>query len=205
VGSSFREAVASLQRLHVILDSPAQFYLTKTELDMGMLSQPYEDIAQCVRAAFCVSHSLRQDVRLTICFDELGPLSLHLNPQTIRFMGTDERSILQIVLRAQEASQAPKKDRLVPAGVHMNAIDAQSTVAELLNSETLLLLPGLKATWQEFAATPLTMYCSLSEPKENPWLRQFPCQYYEAAPKSDLAILQILHTLDAASGAMEKD
>lgn len=194
-----------MQRLHVVLDSPAQFYLTKTELDMGMVTQPYQDIAQCVRAALCVSHSLRQEVRLTVCFDDIGPLSLHLNPQTIRFMGTDERSILQIVLRAQEASRAPKKDRLMPAGVHMSDMDAQNTVAEVLGSEALLLLPGPAATWQEYAARPLTMYCSLSESKQKAWFHQFPSQYYEDTHKPDLAILRVLHALDEIPGVGEKD
>jgi hypothetical protein len=205
VGSSFREALASLQRLHVVLDSPAQFYLTKTELDMGMVTQPYQDIAHCVRAALCISHSLRQGVRVTICFDEIGPLSLHLDPQTIRFMGTDERSILQIVLRAQDASRAPKRERLMPAGVRMSQLDAQNTVAETLGSEALLLLPGPRATWEEYAARPLTMYCSLWEPKQKAWFQQFPSQYYQDVHKPDLAILQVLHTLDKIPELGQKD
>jgi hypothetical protein len=172
---------------------------------MGMVTQPYQDIADCVRAALCVSHSLRQTVRVTICFDEIGPLSLHLNPQTIRFMGTDERSILQILLRAQEASRAPKKTRLMPVGVQDSQLTAQNTVAEALDSRAILLLPGPQATWQQHAASPLVMYCSLSESRQKTWFSQFPSQSYQEAHKPDLAILRVLHTLDDMIEVGQKD
>jgi len=93
----------------------------------------------------------------------------------------------------------------MPAGVRMSQLDAQNTVAETLGSEALLLLPGPRATWEEYAARPLTMYCSLWEPKQKAWFQQFPSQYYQDVHKPDLAILQVLHTLDKIPEVGQKD
>jgi hypothetical protein len=120
-------------------------------------------------------------------------------------MGTDERSILQIVLRAQEVNRAPKRDHPMPFGVQNSQLDAQNAVAEALGPNALLLLPGPKATWQEHETKSLVMYCSLSESRRKAWFSQFPSQFYEDAQKPDLAILRVLHALDERTEPREKD
>jgi hypothetical protein len=185
-----------LPRLHIFVDSPAGNDLTKTELDIGIISQPYVAIAHCIRAGFCISHALRDWVRLTIGFPKLGPYSLTLNPTTIRYMGTDERSILHIILRAQTARQRRKGK--VPYGVTIHEEPIREKLETYLNSEVLLLIPGQTPSWQvkvsEFSQ--LAMYCPLYQNGDQIDLDLLTIAHYDDSLPRDIAILDVVQTLD---------
>jgi len=185
-----------LPRLHIFLDSPASNELTKTELDIGMITQPYVDIAHCIRAGFCVSHALREWVRITIGFNELDSLSLTLDPTTIRYLGTDERSILQVLLRAQE-SRRHKKAK-VPYGVSISEVPMLEELRTNVNEETLLLIPHEKATWKKKLgeSTKLAMYCPLFQPRIQNNLQASLMAFYQDQIPRDVAILELVHALD---------
>ena len=196
-----------MHQLHLILDSPARFRVTKTELDIGHISKPYEDIAQCIRAGFCISHNIRRWVRITIHFDHLEALAVTLDPQTIRFLGTDERSILHIILRAQEASQRSAKHRKVPHGVTIENLSAIETVSANTRNTSLVLLPGDKANWQDsiMKKTTFLMYCPLYEEAKLEPFTTFSRRVYHSYHRYDIAILEVLYTLETLGLVMEKD
>jgi hypothetical protein len=191
--------------LHIFLDSPVRNALTKTELDIGIITQPYIDLAHSIRAGFCVSHALRGWVRITIGFTQLGPYSLTLDPTTIRYMGTDERSILHILLRAQESLRRSKIK--VPYGVTIHQKPIQDRLKASLDEEVLLLLPNQRPTWQEKVSEipKLAMYCPLHEAWARTELPSSPKAHYNGLLPRDVAILEIVHALDELSVAMEKD
>ncbi len=185
-----------MPRLHIFLDSPATNELTKTELDIGIVSQPYVDIAHCIRAGFCVSHALREWVRITIGFDGSEPYSLTLDPTTIRYMGTDERSILHIILRAQDAQRQRKAK--IPYGVSISTNPLEETITSFLESDTILLLPNQTETWKErqTGLSKLAMYCPLMENREVVNLQTDSFLSYSDQIPRDIAILEVVHALD---------
>ena len=191
--------------LHIILESPALYDITKTELDIGGITKPYVDIAHCIRAGFCVSHALRKWVRISIGFSQLGPLTMTLNPNTIRYMGTDERSILHVILRGQEAFRKPRTK--IPYGVTL----LDKIALEVLSDETRdggkLLVPGENATWQKIVKTvdKLVMYCPLSNEWEQEDFAPYNPAFYSKHLHRDLAILQVVHAIDLAEIGLQKD
>jgi hypothetical protein len=204
---SFHEASVRLQQLHIILDSPAEFPVSKTELDTGVITEPYQQIAQCIRAALCISHDLRRWVWISICFGNLGPLTVKINPQTIRFLGTDERSILHIILRAQIGRNKRKRKNKTPHGISISNLDAKETIAKEMTAETLLLLPGTNTTWHNQISNKeiLMMYCPLFEYTTIELDQDYPVQYYLDYRKRDLAILTVLHHIDSIGAGVQKD
>ena len=182
--------------LHIFLESPASNELTKTELDIGIVSHPYVAIAHCIRAGFCVSHALRGWVRITIGFTQLEPYSLTLDPTTIRYLGTDERSILHVILRAQESRRLSKAK--VPYGVTVHEEPYQDQLETSLNQDVLLLIPDQRSSWQpkisEFSK--FAMFCPLSEDWDQ--IEQSPSNiaYYHDSFARDIAILEVVHALD---------
>ena len=182
--------------MHIFLDSPAKIELTKTELDIGIVTQPYIDIAHCIRAGFCVSHALRDWVRITIGFQLFEPYSLTLDPTTIRYMGTDERSILHIVLRAQE-SQKQRKIK-VPHGVSISKKPLRKQLLDSLGGDVLFLSPNEKSTWKEKVSQfkKLVMYCPLFEKWDRSNLDSPQTAYYDHFVPRDIAILEVVHALD---------
>lgn len=191
--------------LHVILDSPATHELTKTELDIGVITNPYIAIAHCVRAGFCVSHALRTWVRITISFDALGPFALTLDSTTLRYMGTDERSILHIILRGQQAYQSSKPK--IPHGITLADKSVKEILETLMNQNAVLLIPGEQATWQNSIskAKMVVMYCPLSHHWNQELMTAFTPQYYWNRLQPDLAILEVVHTMDYLNEAVQKD
>ncbi|MFX1580975.1 MAG: hypothetical protein ACFFCJ_01890 [Promethearchaeota archaeon] len=186
-----------MPRLHILLDSPATNELTKTELDIGIVSQPYVIIAHCIRAGFCVSHALREWVCLTIGFDALGPYSLTLDPTTIRYMGTDERSILHIILRAQ-ISQRQRKTK-VPYGVSISEEPIEDMITTFLESKTSLLIPNQIETWKDEQAklSKIAMYCPLFDDWDSSSFQAESLLSYSGQIPRDVAILEVVHALDA--------
>jgi tRNA pseudouridine-54 N-methylase len=180
----------------VFLDSPATNELTKTELDIGVVSRPYVEVAHCIRASFCVSHALREWVRITIGFDEIGPYTLTLDPTTIRYMGTDERSILHIVLRAQE-SQRRRKAK-VPYGVSIAQRFLEDSITSFLDAETTLLIPSQTENWKEKQTelSKLAMYCPLFEDRDPSKFQTDLLLSYSRKIPRDIAILELVHALD---------
>lgn len=191
--------------LHILLNSPASLPITKTELDIGTLTKPYIDIAHCIRAALCVSHDLRNWVKVTIGFDQLGPLTITLDPRTIRYLGTDERSILHIILRAQAASNKTKQK--IPHGVNLTQKSVYEVIPDEITSSTLFLIPAIKSTWQEALknVNNILMYCSLHEDENFKSFTQYPHQYYKDYHRRDIAILEVVHTLDSLQMVTQKD
>lgn len=194
---SFPEEHGELYKLHVVLDSAAEFPVTKTELDAGIVTRPYTDIAYCIRAALCVSHDLRRWVHVTLCFDQLGPLALHIDPKAIRFMGTDERSILYLVMRGQAILHAPGRRRRTPRGMTVSRVTAREVVEGEADEEKLLILPGPSKTWRSTLepSKEIVMYCPLGEVPE--WSQQMRCKYYQDYHRRDISILAVLRELDA--------
>ncbi|MFX1319532.1 MAG: hypothetical protein ACFE9D_05510 [Promethearchaeota archaeon] len=185
-----------MPRLHIFLDSPASNELTKTELDIGIVTRPYVAIAHCIRAGFCISHALRDWVRITIGFTQLEPYSLTLDPTTIRYLGTDERSILHIILRAQEAYRRSKVK--MPYGVTIHEEPFQGLLKTSLNQEGLLLIPDQTSSWRakisEFSK--FAMYCPLSKVWDP--IEHLPSEiaFYHDFLARDIAILELVHALD---------
>ena len=188
-----RETERKLQ----ICDSPANNDLTKTELDIGIITKPYVDLAHCIRAGFCVSHALREWVRITIGFDHLGPLSVSLDPTTIRYMGTDERSILHIILRAQETRRRKKAN--IPYGVTLVEEPVSERIVDILGQDVLLLMPGEEATWKEGIPefSRFAMYCPLFEEEKVNGFSPTHLTHYNRQIPRDVAILEVVHTLDS--------
>jgi len=196
-----------LQQLHIILDSPAEFPVSKTELDIGAVTEPYQNIAQCIRAGLCISHNLRRWVWISICFNNLGPLTININPQTIQFLGTDERSILHIILRAQNESNKSKRKSKTPHGISISKMDAKETITKKMTPSTLLLFPGKETTWYDQISDKdvFLMYCPLFEYNTTEWEHQYPIRHYLDFHKRDLAILTVLHHLDSIGVDVQKD
>lgn len=191
--------------LHVILDSPATYELTKTELDIGVITEPYIAIAHCIRAGFCVSHALRNWVQITIGFDALGPFVLTLDPTTLRYMGTDERSILHIILRGQQAYQSSKSK--IPHGITLAGKSVKEILENLMKDNAILLIPGEQATWQNSISKGerVVMYCPLSHDWSPELMLAFAPQYYWNQLQPDLAILEVVHMMDYLNVAVQKD
>ncbi|MFX0170050.1 MAG: hypothetical protein ACFE89_11950 [Candidatus Hodarchaeota archaeon] len=191
--------------LHIVLDSPATFEVTKTELDNGMVSEPYVAIAHCIRAGLCISHALRNWVRIHIGFDYLGPQTLTLDPTTIRFLGTDERSILYIILRGQRAKWDRKTK--VPHGVTLSDVAIQDLLQSLLTEEPLFLIPGTQSTWKEQLAPgqAVVMYCPLFNNWDQGWSNAHSPKTFRRHARCDLSILEVVHTLDSTRIGMQKD
>ncbi|MFW9934719.1 MAG: hypothetical protein ACFFDU_04195 [Candidatus Thorarchaeota archaeon] len=183
--------------LHIFLDSPAGYELTKTELDIGLITKPYVDIAHCIRAGFWVSHALREWVRITIGFDQLGPFSLTLNPTTIRYLGTDERSILHAILHSQNAARG--RQTKIPYGVSINDGPVRENMIEILNQDFLLLIPNEIPTWKEkiFEFSKVAMYCPLVQNWNKPEFPIAPIEKYRSQFPRDVAILEVVHALDS--------
>ena len=183
--------------MHIFLDSSANNDLTKTELDIGIITKPYVELAHCIRAGFCVSHALRDWVRITIGFDHLGLFSVSLDPTTIRYMGTDERSILHIILRTQESRR--RKKTKTPYGVTVFEEPVSERIAAAVGQDVLLLVPGEEPTWKESVLnfSKYAMYCPLFE-EDNMKTVSSPHwkQYHRQFPR-DVAILEVIHTLDS--------
>ena len=191
--------------LHIILESPALYEVTKTELDIGAITKSYVDIAHCIRAGFCVSHALRKWVRISIGFTQLGPLTMTLDPNTIRYLGTDERSILHVILRGQEAFRKPRTK--IPHGVTLS----DKLALEVLSNETRdgvkLLAPGDTSTWQKLVTSvdKLVMYCPLSKEWKQEDFAPYKPDFYSKHLHRDLAILEVVHAIDSAEIGLQKD
>jgi hypothetical protein len=194
-----------LALLHIVLDSPATFDVTKTELDNGTVTEPYVAIAHCIRAGLCVSHGLRTWVRVSIGFDKLGPIVLTLDPTTIRFLGTDERSILYIILRGQRALWQRKTK--VPHGVTLSKVPVSEFLRRLLTVQKELLLPGSESTWRKqlTANSQLLMYCPLFDEWEKDSFTVKSYQTFQQCPRCDLSVLEVVHAIDAADITSQKD
>lgn len=188
-----------------MLDSPATFEVTKTELDNGMVTESYVAIAHCIRAGLCVSHALRSWVQVSIGFDQLGPIILTLDPTTIRFLGTDERSILYIVLRGQRAVWKHKTK--VPLGVTLAEETVSEHLQKLLTNDRELLLPGAQSTWQRHLPSNqhFLMYCPLRDGWDRKSLSGNPHQTFRHRTRCDLSILEVVHIIDEAGIASQKD
>ncbi len=191
--------------MHIILESPALYEVTKTELDIGAITKPYVDIAHCIRAGFCVSHALRKWVRISISFAHLGPLTITLDPNTIRYLGTDERTILHVILRGQEAFRKPRTK--IPHGVTISDKLALEVLSNETHDEVKLLAPGATPTWQKFVTSidKLVMYCPLSKEWQQEDLTPYNPAFYSNQLDRDLAILEVLHTIDSAELGLQKD
>ncbi|MDO8055815.1 MAG: hypothetical protein Q6361_03060 [Candidatus Hermodarchaeota archaeon] len=191
--------------LHIVLDSPAKFEVTKTELDNGMVTEPYVAIAHCIRAGLCVSHALRSWVRVSIGFDQFGPLILTLDPTTIRFLGTDERSILYIILRGQRALWDRKMK--VPHGIKLTEESVSELLQRLLIDDYKLLLPGRQSTWRKHLSADqrLLMYCPLFDGWGQDSLSANPHQTFSQRTRYDLSILEVVHAIDTAEIVSQKD
>jgi hypothetical protein len=184
-----------LPHLHIFLDSPASNELTKTELDIGIITKPYVEIAHCIRAGFCISHALREWVRITLGFAYTEPYSLTLDPTTLRYLGTDERSILHIILRSQESHK--QVSTKVPYGVSLSEGAIREKLANTLTPDILLLMPNKRSTWKEKVAecTKIAMYCPLFETWDKDLQSPQMALYSDRFPR-DVAILEIAHVLD---------
>jgi len=174
------------------------------ELDAGIVTRPYLDIAYCIRAALCISHDLRRWVHITLCFDQLGPLTLHIDPKAIRFMGTDERSILHLVMRGQAALQTPGRRRKPPRGVTVSCVTVREVIEREISKAKMLVFPGPSSTWYNAleSSEELVMYCPLEEPPE--WTQQIRCEYYQDYHRRDISILAVLRELDALDERVER-
>ena len=194
-----------MPHLHVFLDSPAVHEVTKTELDIGIVTEPYVRIAHCIRAGFTVSHALRDWVRITLSFDHLGPIAMTLDPTTIRYLGTDERTILHIILRAQKAHQEPKNK--VPHGVTLSNSSMHELFSKIVPDNATLLIPGKNSTWRDALSksSQMVMYCPLfTEWSTEAFLKHRP-EFYRENIHRDLAILEAVQALDALNCVMQKD
>lgn len=202
--NSFQRVAASVRTLNIVVDSPAEFVITKTELDIGVICQPYQDIAHCVRTALCISHNLRRWVHLVICFEKIGPMSIHLDPKSIQYMGTDERSILLLLMKGQETLQ--KRKQRTPRGLRISTSGAEKTLSQLASEESLLLFPGKRSSWERTVCSfkNIVMYCPLSEEPLSQWTDSFSGKHYKDHHRRDLAILEIIHELDLISWTKEK-
>lgn len=194
-----------MPRLHIILESLAFYEVTKTELDIGAVTKPYVDIAHCIRAGFCVSHALRKWVHISIGFTQLGPLNVTLDPNTIRYLGTDERSILHVILRGQEAFRKPRTK--IPYGVTLSDKLALEVLSDETHDGAKLLVPGENPTWQKFVTSvdKLVMYCPLFKEWEQEAVTPHKPDFYSTHLHRDVAILEVVHALDSAEIRMQKD
>lgn len=194
-----------MPHLHVFLDSPATHEITKTELDIGFVTEPYVRIAHCIRAGFTVSHALREWIRITLSFDHLGPLTMTLDPTTIRYLGTDERSILHIIMRAQKAHQEPKTK--VPHGVTLSNSSMHELFSKIVPEYATLLIPGKNSTWRDTLSktSQMVMYCPLFTEWSNEVFLKHRPEFYRDDFHRDLAILEVVQALDALDFVMQKD
>ncbi len=143
-----------------------------------------------------MSHALREWVRIIIGFHQPDTFTLTLNPTTIRYLGTDERSILHIILRSQEARA--HTNTKIPFGVTISEESIRDRLADGLNQDTLLLIPNKIPTWKErlFEFSKLAIYCPLYEDWEKNDLIAVNIAKYQKQIPRDVAILEVIHTLD---------
>ncbi len=191
--------------LHIFLESLAHLELTKTELDIGIVSEPYVDIAHCIRTGFCVSHALREWVRITIGFPNLESLVFTLDPTTIRYLGADERSILHIILRTQQSRRRAKTK--IPYGVTISDTTLRNVLSKETTNDTLLLIPGKEPTWQPnlVKASKIAMYCPLYVSNSPDVASATNKALYQRNLPRDIAILQVVHALDSQEIVLQKD
>ena len=128
-----------------------------------------------------------------------------LDPPTIRLLGTDERSILHIVLRSQE-TQTSRRAK-VPYGVTLSNDSILETLTKHHQDKTLLIFPGETATWEKTAAAvdTIIMYCPLNEKRNNEMATQFKGEFYQDHHRRDLSILELVHSIDSAGLVVQKD
>jgi hypothetical protein len=122
-------------------------------------------------------------------------------------MGTDERSILYLVLRGLEAGLGEKRKRKIPHGLTVQFLSAHELISKEISPNTLLLLPGDRDSWFETVENveKLVMFCSIfPKPNLEPYT-QWEHKDYKALHKCDLSILELLYRLEGPSLAMEKD
>jgi hypothetical protein len=119
-------------------------------------------------------------------------------------MGTDERSILLLLMKGQNTYL--KKKHRTPAGLRINLSSAEETLSQLVSKDTLLVVPGKNNTWQNTASSfnHIVMYCPLSGMPIPQWMTSFNDYHYHDYHRRDLAILEILHKLDLINWAKEK-
>jgi hypothetical protein len=120
-------------------------------------------------------------------------------------MGTDERSILHIILRAQETRRSKKAK--IPYGVAIFEEPIRERIDSTLGQDVLLLIPGEESTWSEGVPkfSRFAMYCPLFEDgKENAFSSTHLKRYNHLIPR-DVAILEVVHKLDSVQIAMQKD
>jgi hypothetical protein len=144
-------------------------------------------------------------VRISIGFPELGPLTIALNPNTIRYLGTDERSILHVVLRAQQAFRNPKAK--IPHGVTLFDKPALKVLSDEIRDDVQLLIPGEKPTWKKLLPKmpQLLMYCPLSNDWNQNILTHYNPEFFSNHLHRDLAILELIQVLDSAEIGLQKD
>jgi hypothetical protein len=111
-------------------------------------------------------------------------------------MGTDERSILHIILRAQKARQ--RRNGKAPYGVTIHEEPIRGKLETCLNPEVLLLIPGQTPSWQLKASdfSQLAMYCPLYQNGDQIELDLPTIVHYDDSLPRDIAILDVVHTLD---------
>lgn len=119
-------------------------------------------------------------------------------------MGTDERSILLLLMKGQKTIR--KRRQRTPVGLRISPSSAEETLSQLVNEDTLLLFPGKNAKWQRIVSSfkDIVMYCPLSEEPLSQWTKSFTGQHYNDYHRRDLAILELLHKLDLISWVKEK-
>ncbi len=114
-------------------------------------------------------------------------------------MGTDERSILLLLVKGQ--NQMGKRKQHTPIGLRISSSTSEETVSKLTEKDTLFLSPGTTANWQNPVTSfeEIVMYCPLSEGLLPRWATSSNGHYYKDYHRRDLAILEILHQLDMIS------
>ncbi len=71
----------------------------KKDIDEGKTPPYMYDICCCVREAFCLSYAIRKDNNVFVCFIE-DQIFIKLVGRELRFLGSDERSQVLLILRA---------------------------------------------------------------------------------------------------------
>ena len=128
-----------------------------------------------------------------------------LNPNTIRYLGTDERSILHVILRGQEAFRKPRTK--IPYGVALSDKLALEVLSNEICDEVKLLAPGESSTWQNLVTSvdKLVMYCPLTKEWKQEDLVPYNPDFYSKHLHRDLAILDVVHAVDSAEIGLQKD
>ncbi len=119
-------------------------------------------------------------------------------------MGTDERSILLLLMKGQTTFL--KRKQRAPAGLRISPSNAEETLSQLANEDALLLFPGRSTNWERTVRdfSRIVMYCPLSENPSLQWTNSFTGKHYNDYHRRDLAILAVLHKLDLIDWVKEK-